>query len=194
MEPLIKTENKTKTQSPKDGSRCNRHTSQTQSVKINGEREGRPAEGREGGWRGLKEGNQRGRGRMGERSSSPLLVGAEGEQRAVPFFSMSRCSHRMSPTKGGQRLVNSSRSILHSCEPFTVHMLTSMPCRLSSADDQASHCCTCTGLHWAGSASHNTPHSTRCHNTPRSTRCHNTPHSTRCHNTPHSTHSHSSGV
>ena len=81
MEPLIKTENKMKTPSPKDGSRCNRRTSQTQSVKINEEREGRLAEGREGGWRGLKEGNQRGRGRMGERSSSPLLVGAEGEQR-----------------------------------------------------------------------------------------------------------------
>ena len=139
-------------------------------------REDQPREGRE-----AEEGSGKAkRKRQNGREVFLSLAGgdrgrAEGKQMAAPFFSMSRCSHRISPTKGGQRLVNSSRSILHSCEPFTVHMLTSMPCRLSSADDQASHCCTCTGLHWAGSASHNTPHSTRCHNTPRSTRCHNTP-------------------
>lgn len=68
-----------------------------------------------------------------------------------PFFMMSKCSHNISPTKGGQRFMNSSLSILHRKLPFMVHMLVSMPWRLSSPTAHANHCRTCGGLHWAGS-------------------------------------------
>lgn len=75
---------------------------------------------------------------------------------AVPFWSISRCSQRMSPTKSGAKSRKRSFPIAHRLAPFMQNLSKSTIFRLNSFTVHVNHAATWFSVHCLGSVHGNT--------------------------------------